>query len=87
MYGLIRMLGNQLKSSPQEPVRKSKAREGRTFLLNAINLAGKVLPWRLTTLRETDLSGLYAEALCGFHREQDFMGERGNQFIGACLQF
>ena len=57
------------------------------FLLNAINLAGKVLPWRLTALRETDLSGLCAEAPCGFHREQDFMRERGNQSTGACLQF
>ena len=57
------------------------------FLLNAINLSGKVLQWRLTALRETDLSGLYAETPCGFHREQDFMREKGNQSTSACLPF
>ena len=82
MYGLIRMLGNQLKFGPQE-----QSQRGKNVPLNAINLSGKVLPWRLIALRETDLSGLCIKAPCDFHKEQDFVRERGNQSTSACLLF
>ena len=41
----------------------NKTREERTFILNTINLLGRVLLWRLTALRETDLSGFSAQML------------------------
>ena len=61
-------------------------RKERSFSTQLISQE-KVLSWRLTALRETDLNGLCTKAPCGFHREQDFMRERGNQSTGACLPF
>ena len=36
---------------------RSEAKEGRTPLLNANNLPGRILPWELMALRESALNG------------------------------
>ena len=40
--------------------------------VNANNLPGKILPWKLITLREADLNGLCPKESLTFGREQDF---------------
>ena len=44
-----------------------------------------ILPWKLITLRETDLNGWCTRESFVSGREQDFEKEKGNQSIGACL--
>ena len=44
-----------------------------------------ILPWKLITLRETDLNGWCTGEPFFFGREQDFERERENQPIVACL--
>ena len=58
-----------------------------TVFLNAKNLPGKILPWKLIILREADLNSLCPKESFAFGREQDFQRERGDQPIGACLPF
>ena len=74
------------KSTKVWSVRAKPERKERSFSMQLI-FQEKVLPWRLAALRETDLNGLCIEALCGFHKEQDFVRERGNQSTDACLPF
>ena len=59
IYGLVRMLGKSIKiwSAGAEPKRKE-----RSFSTRLISQE-RVLPWRLTALRETDLSGFSAQML------------------------
>ena len=58
-------------------VRRSKTKEGRTPPLNANNLPGKILPWGLMVLRESDwMVNAQKEFLLCFGREQDLKGER-----------
>ena len=76
---LIRMgqLEYQRKSTGN-PIRKSRTTKGRTFLLNQSISQERVLPQRLTALRETGLSGFlrrYSQVFlqrAGFHE-----GEKG----------
>ena len=58
-HGLVRMLGRSTKiqSAGAEPKRKE-----RSFSMQLISQE-RVLPWRLTALRETDLSGFSAQML------------------------
>ena len=44
-----------------------------------------ILPWKLITLRETDLNGWCTGESFVSDREHDFERERENQPIGACL--
>ena len=59
MYGLIRMLGKstKIRFAGAKPERKE-----HSFSTQLIS-EEKVLPWRLTALRETDLSGFSAQIL------------------------
>ena len=59
MYGLVSMIGKSTKiwSAGAKPKRKE-----RSFSTQLISQK-KVLPWRLTALRETDLSGFLAQML------------------------
>ena len=50
---------------------RAKTKEGKLFFLNANNLPGKILPWKLITLRETNLNGLYPKESFTSDREQD----------------
>ena len=45
---------NEIKANP---IRRTKTRKRRMLLLNAIKLPGKILPWKLITLREMNLDG------------------------------
>ena len=58
MYGLIRMLGKstKIRSAGAKPERKE-----RSFSTQLISQE-KVMSWRLTALKETDLSGFCTEA-------------------------
>jgi len=58
-HGLVRMLGKstKIRSAGAEPKRKE-----RSFSTQLISQE-KVLPWRLTALRETNLSGFSAQML------------------------
>ena len=47
-------------------------RRRETFFLNANNLPGKILSWKLIILREADLNGLCLKEFFAFGREQDF---------------
>ena len=42
---------------------------GKTIFLNANNLLGKILPWKLITLREADLNGFCLKESFAFGRE------------------
>ena len=50
---------------------RAKTKEGKLFFLNANNLLGKILQWKLITLREIDLNGLCPKKSFTFGREQD----------------
>ena len=54
-----------------ELCRKTKTKEGKSFFLNVNNLPGKILPWKLITLRETGLNGLCPKEFLAFGREQN----------------
>ena len=43
-----------------------------TVFLNANNLLGKILSWKLITLREANLNDLCLKESFAFGREQDF---------------
>ena len=54
---------------------------GKPFFLNANNLPGKILPWKLITLREADLNGLCPkEYFCFWQRVGLLEGERGSTY-------
>ena len=50
---------------------RAKTKKGKPFFLNANNLPGKILPWKLITLREIDLNGLCPKESFAFGKEQD----------------
>ena len=50
---------------------RAKTKEGKPFFLNVNNLQGKILSWKLITLKEMDLNGLCPKKSFTFGREQD----------------
>ena len=71
-HGLVRMLGKstKIRSTGVEPKRKE-----RSFSTQLISQE-RVLPWRLTALRETDLSGFSAQMLLEVFTESRISWER-----------
>ena len=73
-HGLVRILGKSIKiqSMGAEPKRKE-----RSFSTQSISQE-RVLPWRLTALRETSLSGFSAQMFLRFSQRARFHeGEKG----------
>ena len=50
---------------------RAKTKKGKPFFLNANNLPRKILLWKLITLRETNLNGLYPKESFAFGKEKD----------------
>ena len=57
------------------------------FSLNANNLSGKILLWRLITLRETGLNGLCLKRILSFWQRVGLLEGKRGQPVGACLPF
>ena len=74
MYGLVRMLG---KSTKVRSAGAKLERKEHSFSTQLISQE-KVLPWRLTALRETSLSSFSAQMLLRFSQRAGFHeGEKG----------